>query len=825
MKDSGMTGNGGMNLRTRAALLTALFLVTALPGCFNPAFIETPDSADHSSGLPSKGAGLGEPDPFTITLSLGDGPESRSIVGPDSAAIQYGHIRNIAQVIVMDAEGKTVVDFAEARRNNEKDKGADIRVKNVSKGNTYRFLVLMGHLERDYTTLGENFVYTDKPPTLLAAGSAKTIIHENQASITITMYPLVVDTVFVTNGEDRWNAALPKNGETALPVNVDGEVIWTVGGRGFTSLINAHAGITGTPADPNDPNDPNDNRWELDESKESGGIDVTSRIQVWRGNTWEDGETSGTLIPYRLGHNQITLAISDYMKDLGNSVSAAFNLKYVPFWKENGEDWRNLTSNASVDENHVPVWIIRNGVNDEAQNEDTNFSISNTDPDPWKGTKNGNGAVVFTVKSGGSENGGGSGNENGSGNGSIMVVTDTDLTPKIPVPKWGGDPLRNFRVEPQYEAVTTWVPDDAIFEPGKEYTLTLRLQPIDPYTFVGMEPFSYTSDRAANVEYNPLPEENSFEVIIPFKPTRSFIQFSGDPNEPDSAVDWIRAVAEETDRESLTVDLNGMSDQIRWIGKKKEDGCYYVVEPLRLNGDSHLREVIIDGGNGGAEIILADKAIDPTLIFVDDGVSLTLKNITFLVEDGSSYDKWIVGGGTWREESVEYKHYPRPFDQFSGDPNTRDSVVDWIHTVAKTNEESLTVDLNGMSDQIRWNREGNEDDGYYYVMDDDGCYYVVEPLRLNNGESHLRDVIIDGGDGGAEITLVDDVVANEDQYPTLISVGNGVNLTLKNISFKFKTITDEDKWEEVLEKIKETWIVGGGTPHTEENVTYQMYNN
>jgi hypothetical protein len=46
---------------------------------------------------------------------------------------------------------------------------------------------------------------------------------------------------------------------------------------------------------------------------------------------------------------------------------------------------------SAFTEGEVPVWIIRNGVNDLAQDEHTDFSGA------WNGTANGNGVVRFSI--------------------------------------------------------------------------------------------------------------------------------------------------------------------------------------------------------------------------------------------------------------------------------------------------------------------------------------------------------------------------------------------------------------------------------------------
>jgi uncharacterized protein YjdB len=84
--------------------------------------------------------------------------------------------------------------------------------------------------------------------------------------------------------------------------------------------------------------------------------------------------------------NLITQNISEYTTTLLDTGSANFNLEYVPFGAK--AIWGELVK---------PVWIIRNGVNDKAQDGNTTFVTPENSSSPWNATKNGNGAVAFTI--------------------------------------------------------------------------------------------------------------------------------------------------------------------------------------------------------------------------------------------------------------------------------------------------------------------------------------------------------------------------------------------------------------------------------------------
>jgi hypothetical protein len=94
---------------------------------------------------------------------------------------------------------------------------------------------------------------------------------------------------------------------------------------------------------------------------------------------------------------ELTLDIGTYTSGqdkIGTTGSVNFNLEYVPF---NLTAWNGISSSLfTTASGGKPAWIIRNGVNDAVQNSGTDFAPAV----PWDGTKNGNGAVAFTVADG-----------------------------------------------------------------------------------------------------------------------------------------------------------------------------------------------------------------------------------------------------------------------------------------------------------------------------------------------------------------------------------------------------------------------------------------
>jgi hypothetical protein len=166
-------------------------------------------------------------------------------MGPDTEGIRYGGIRNIVQVIVVDAATGKVADFLQVSRSNDSEASTKLTVSNLWAGERYHFLVLMGHRERDYAAEKANalanpsntdYVYTAGVPTLLAAGFLGGHSISGAGTITVTMKPVVVDTVFEYGGVTA-QAAL---GGTELPSGVGASLVWTITG-GYGTLLEAQA--------------------------------------------------------------------------------------------------------------------------------------------------------------------------------------------------------------------------------------------------------------------------------------------------------------------------------------------------------------------------------------------------------------------------------------------------------------------------------------------------------------------------------------------------------------------------------------------------------
>jgi hypothetical protein len=309
-------------------------------------------------------------EPFSIVLEIPEAPGGggRSIIGPDTPIKSGTATLNYAQVVVLDNNGK-VVYFGAQRQRKADDSSATFAISGVENWNVdHRFLVLMGHWEREYTEgAGGDYVYKDgAAPTLLATGYTEV---EPSRQIPVEMYPLKVDTSFVgTDGTTEQ----PVVGAALSVVPVPWTVQWTVQGAGFTNLITAEGKTPNSTA--------------ITE------VFTASSTGSFNGSAISDALTAGAAGTWTLSKDLSTYTT---LENVGKSGYVNFNLTYVPF-KDKTWDGVSVTTPSGGASGGKPRWIIRNGINDTPQDTNTSFTLS-SGTIPWNGTKNGNGAVNFTV--------------------------------------------------------------------------------------------------------------------------------------------------------------------------------------------------------------------------------------------------------------------------------------------------------------------------------------------------------------------------------------------------------------------------------------------
>jgi hypothetical protein len=355
------------------SLFASGFLALLLAGCFNPITVIPPKQNDANI------------DPFTVDILIGkDAGDARSIAGPDADRIK-GNLRNIIQLVVVDGSGN-IAAFDEVRRESDDDEEAVLRIDSIPFGQTYYFLLLMGHWERNYTAETQNgtgqYIYdAARAPTLLAAGLREQHV-TGSGKVTVTMWPIVVDTVFTSgNLTAAPAAAAGKPGKVTLHP-VEWGVTWTIQrgltGNGLTDLVKAQK-ITGSAG----------------ETLESGSIQTMVREGAGDG-VWSSAALSGT------SGNLITRSLKAYTEGFGRigaEGSVTFKLEYVPFNLTDAAAWSRVDDEKSAFnlEAGGPVWIIRNGVNDLAQDDKTDFTAFHNIGNTGMSAVNGNGAVRYEI--------------------------------------------------------------------------------------------------------------------------------------------------------------------------------------------------------------------------------------------------------------------------------------------------------------------------------------------------------------------------------------------------------------------------------------------
>jgi hypothetical protein len=302
---------------------------------------------------------------------------------------------NFVQLVVVDTEadpGERVVWVDEHRRKNSDDTElVEFSVSNITPNREYAFLLLMGQWQRDWVGEadepgGSSYKYSNISPTLLKSGFIEQQITSGDNSITLNMRRPKVDTSFVASSpvETREPGTLPvgsgKNQLITFLSPRDWTIKWTLqwgdGTNALEKLLLA----------------------------EKVFYPTASSVSVRSVSGYAGGETSATVSPdadiHFDGINTVTMKIanSTQVANIGNKYSANFRLEYLPFNLTASAEWTDrltplIWQNVGAG---VPVWSIRNGVNNNAQNPDTNFA--NYTVAGFTNSANGNGAVVFAVR-------------------------------------------------------------------------------------------------------------------------------------------------------------------------------------------------------------------------------------------------------------------------------------------------------------------------------------------------------------------------------------------------------------------------------------------
>jgi hypothetical protein len=535
-------------------VFVAGFLSVLLAGCFNP--ITPTDSSPPQRQEEEDG-----PASFTVDILFGEAAaEARFLAGP--AADQLGGLYNFMELVVLDGSDKVVSGQA----GNIEGTSMTLSVANLSVKTSCHVRLLWGGLVADGS----------RPLTLLAAGLQSQEVKLSGEKVTITMWPIEVETEFVLPAA---SIALEKKDEftpAALPGAGAWTVRWTLGGRAgkaAAALLAARKKVSTA-------------------ATAAAAFDQADLTVTLKGAAVEDAAAAG---------NAVTAPLGDLA--VGDNGSVFFNLKYRAF---------NLSDNNSLKE-----WTIRNGVNDNAQDANTDFSS----PAAWaSGGKNGNGAVNFAVVQAAA--GGGGSTPEGD--------LDQDLTTYIPAPARGAVPLTNFPAK-WYTGSIAWyvetVPMTGTnFGEAVVYTAAVTLTAKEDYTFDKITANSFKHRGAITVTN----EAGSNVVTIEFQatgtPLSSGIRFSNSAAEPGSIIDAITAAK---DGPSLTLEVTGTgTEEEVYFDAAWDLGAGGLV--LTAGGSpTSPAYLTIDGGKREINLTGSPAATPAPLITVGSGVTLTVKNITF----------------------------------------------------------------------------------------------------------------------------------------------------------------------------------------------------
>jgi hypothetical protein len=345
------------------------FMVILFAGCFPAVGIQDGQGTD--------GPAMPDAEPFTMTVYIGpQSGQGRAISGPTITDVKSG-LYNFIQLIVIDESG-AIVAYDESRREKSDEDETILRIDSLPFGMEVHFLLLLGHWERDYAadTVANGvttFAYKDNvKPVLLAAGYQNKQI-EGSETITITMWPLVVDTKFTATGTAMIEGGIGRAAEL-LP-GFDWNVRWnirrnTAGANGLEYLLAAQRAVY-----------PNSTELSVGGKKFiRDGVEIPI-----------PGSTSVQDLLLNLGQYEVS--------DIGVSHWANFYMEYIPYNLANAATWREYDDESIFDfAGGAPVWIIRNGLNNVRQDENTTFDSSLLGRMTGSTRYNGNGAVVSTAK-------------------------------------------------------------------------------------------------------------------------------------------------------------------------------------------------------------------------------------------------------------------------------------------------------------------------------------------------------------------------------------------------------------------------------------------
>jgi hypothetical protein len=206
-----------------------------------------------------------------------------------------------------------------------------------------------------------------------------------------------------------------------------------------------------------------------------------------------------------------------------------------------------------------------------------------------------------------------------------IPVTDLDLSGLVTAAS-GAAPVTAIDAA-QYTGTVEWfkaddgTPHTGNFETGTRYRAVAVLTPKTGRTFAGVEANAFThAGKDTSVTPNPANAANSGEVSITFQAAK-FARFSGVSGVADgSVIDGIQAAKAEG-KTSVTIPVAAGTEPALL-----EAGTDLGAGGFTLTTSTSPASVIIDGGG---RVVDLTGSTPGSLITVNSGVTLTLKNITF----------------------------------------------------------------------------------------------------------------------------------------------------------------------------------------------------
>jgi hypothetical protein len=356
----------------KCMLLLVFGLIIALfTGCFSPLSVLPLNVQEKTAPEGQEGQ------PFTVDVYVGpqDGQE-RSIAGASPIQIKSG-LYNFIQLVVLDETTGAIAAFEEVRQNSSAEEDVVLQINSLAYERNYKFLLLFGYWERN--AAGEStddngvtaFAYNETAKPVLLAAGYKTQQLLRSEKVTVTMWPLVIDTVFTADGR----VVNPVIGQAAEILQGETwKVKWNIG-RNTGGGVN---GLTGL----------------LEAQSRDADLPVVARKYIMDGAEYssEGGGNTTNIVEY-------SLPVKDEITDIGTTYWVNFNREYVPF-NLTEADWSGYNSKSKFNlASSAPTWIIRNGLNDQKQDGNTDFARAGK---PGEGYNykdyNGNGGVAAQVK-------------------------------------------------------------------------------------------------------------------------------------------------------------------------------------------------------------------------------------------------------------------------------------------------------------------------------------------------------------------------------------------------------------------------------------------